>query len=137
MSEPWAGRFVPPASEAAAPFWEASREQRLVLQWCGDCGRAVQFPRTHCPHCGGDQLEWRPSAGLGTIYACSVHHVPGQPALASQVPYVVALVRLEGEALLMTNVIGCPPESVRVGDAVRVAWEALPDGRHLPLFTPA
>jgi len=37
---------------------------------------------------------------------------------------------------MLTNVIGCAPEDVRVGMPVSVTWEALSDGRQLPLFTP-
>jgi hypothetical protein len=37
----------------------------------------------------------------------------------------------------MTNVVGCDPELVTVGMSVRVSWEALSDGRNLPLFEPA
>ena len=37
----------------------------------------------------------------------------------------------------MTNVVGCPPDSVTVGMPVQVTWEPLSDGRNLPLFEPA
>jgi uncharacterized OB-fold protein len=37
---------------------------------------------------------------------------------------------------LLSNVVGRPPEQVAVGDRVRVTWEALSDGRRLPLFEP-
>jgi uncharacterized OB-fold protein len=38
---------------------------------------------------------------------------------------------------MMSNVVGCEPADVTVGMPVRVAWHPLPDGRHLPQFTPA
>jgi hypothetical protein len=50
---------------------------------------------------------------------------------------VVALVRLAEGPTLMTNVVGCDPADVHIDQAVRVVWEDLPDGRRLPLFTPA
>jgi hypothetical protein len=52
-------------------------------------------------------------------------------------PYVVALVELEEGVRMLTNVIGCPPDQVKIGMAVTVTWEPLSDGRQLPLFTPA
>lgn len=133
--EPVERRFVPPESDVSRPFWDATRERRLSLQWCEPCDAAVQFPRTHCPRCGGDQLVWRESSGRGVVYAVSVHHVAGQPAFADRLPYAVALVELEGGARLMTNLVGDGALSAQVGDPVAVAWEPLPDGRHLPLFT--
>ena len=51
-------------------------------------------------------------------------------------PYVVALVDLDEGVRMMTNIVGCPPEDVRIGMAVTVTWEPLSDGRQLPLFTP-
>ena len=56
--------------------------------------------------------------------------------LSATSPYVVALVELDEGPRLMTNVVGCPPESVTVGMPVQVTWEPLSDGRNLPLFEP-
>jgi uncharacterized protein len=49
---------------------------------------------------------------------------------------VVALVSLSEGTRFMTNIVGCEPDQVRVGMPVRVTWEELSDGRHLPLFEP-
>jgi uncharacterized protein len=127
----------PPATEASAPFWEATRHQQLLLQWCATCDKPVWFPREVCPWCLGDELEWRPASGRGEVYACTVEHRPSMPTPFGDAPYVIALVELDEGPRLMTNVVGCDPESVSVGMPVRVAWEALTDGRNLPLFEPA
>jgi uncharacterized OB-fold protein len=52
-------------------------------------------------------------------------------------PYAVALVDLEEGARLMSNIVGCEPDKAGVGMAVKVTWEALEDGRYLPLFEPS
>ena len=70
-------RREPPASDEARPFWDATREQRFVLPWCTTCDAAVWYPRTVCPRCFGDTVEWREDAGGGTVYAASVHTRPG------------------------------------------------------------
>ncbi len=128
-------RFEPPMSTAGAPFWAATREQRLVLPWCVSCHRPHWFPREVCPHCWRPGIEWRPSDGLGTVYAASTMPKPAMPMLADRVPYVVALVELDDGVRMMTNIVGMDPDSVTVGRAVQVGWEALSDGRHLPVFT--
>jgi uncharacterized OB-fold protein len=56
--------------------------------------------------------------------------------MGEEQPYVVALVDLDEGARFMTNIVGCAPEDVRIGMEVRITWEALEDGRNLPLFTP-
>lgn len=120
-------RIEPPASEVAEPFWNATREGRLILQWCTTCEEPVWYPREVCPGCLGDALEWRDAAGEGVVYACTVEHKAEQP-------YVVALVDLDEGVRLLSNVVGSPPEQVAIGDRVRVTWEPLSDGRQLPLF---
>ena len=37
---------------------------------------------------------------------------------------------------MMTNIVGCEPDDVTVGQAVQVHWHPLSDGRNLPLFKP-
>lgn len=129
-------RIEPRSSDDTEPFWEATRERRLVLQWCTDCDRAVFYPRAACPHCLGTTLEWRPASGRGRVHAVSVQHKAANPSMADRVPYAVALVDLEEGVRMMTNVVGCPPDDVIVEMPVRVTWEPLSDGRHLPLFEP-
>ncbi|MEZ5139789.1 MAG: OB-fold domain-containing protein [Acidimicrobiales bacterium] len=127
-------RVQPPASEAAAPFWEATRELQLVLQWCPACERAIHFPRVACPTCGGDDLAFRPAAGTGTIYACSTMPAPGNPGMAGRAPYVVALIDLPEGVRMLSSIVGDGALDAAVGDPVAIAWEPLVDGRLLPVF---
>ncbi|MEX1007919.1 MAG: OB-fold domain-containing protein [Acidimicrobiia bacterium] len=124
-------------SETSAPFWDATRDRRLVIQWCTACDAPVWFPRDVCLGCLGDALEWRAASGRGEVYAFTVENKPAMPTPFGDEPYVVALVELAEGPRLMTNVVGCPPQSVTVGMPVQVTWEELSDGRNLPLFEPA
>ncbi|HZQ84677.1 MAG TPA: OB-fold domain-containing protein [Acidimicrobiales bacterium] len=137
-------RIEPEATEVTDAFWDATREQRYLVQWCGACGTPIFYPREVCPQClSADALEWRESSGAGTVYAVSVQHRPANPTMVDRVPYVVALVEVDaggGQAQtvrVMSNVVNCEPESVHVGDAVALTWEPLSDGRNLPQFEPA
>jgi uncharacterized OB-fold protein len=127
----------PPVTETTQPFWDATRDRRLLIQWCTACDAPVWFPREVCPGCLGSALEWRPASGRGEVYACTVEHKPTMPTPFGDAPYVVALVELEEGPRLMTNVVGCEPAAVAVGIRVQVTWEELSDGRNLPLFEPA
>ena len=129
-------RVEPPESPPGRPFWAATRQQQLVLQWCRSCDRPIHFPREVCPSCLDDDLEFRPASGLGTVSACSIMPKPANPLMAGREPYVVALVDLDEGARMMTNIVGIEPEAVTVGMAVQVTWEPLSDGRNLPLFEP-
>ncbi len=129
-----AERLVPPVSPAAEPFWDATRERRLMLQWCRTCEVAVHYPREACPRCLGTDVEFRPAAGRGEVYALSLMPVPGNPGMAGRAPYPVALVALPEGVRMLTNIVGDGALDAAVGDEVAVAWEPLPDGRHLPVF---
>jgi uncharacterized protein len=129
-------RLQPPASDEAAPFWEATRRGYLVLPWCRVCERPFWYPRATCPRCLGDVVEWRPAVGDGVVYAASVQHLPGPGRDAADGPYVVALVDLDEGVRVTGNVLECAPETVRVGMRVRAMWEPLSDGRQLLQFAP-
>jgi uncharacterized OB-fold protein len=131
-----ATRPEPITTEASDPFWEATRADRLVVQWCTACDRAVFFPRAVCPACLGDELEWRPSVGTGRVYAVTVEHRPQDPRLASRAPYAVALVDVDDGWRMLTNIVDCDPAEVAVGLAVEVTFEPLTDGTKLPMFRP-
>jgi len=128
--------FEPQSSTLSGPFWEATRERRLVLPWCTACERAIWFPREVCPHCRGTSFDWRPASGTGEVHAVSVHHQPGLGRDAADGAYAVALVQLPEGVRMMSNIVGCALEDITVGMAVRVTWQPLSDGRHLAQFEP-
>ena len=126
----------PPISEEAIPYWDATREQRLVLPWCTACNAPFWYPRPTCPRCLGDAIEWKAASGNGEVYAVSVQYTPGPMREEADGPYAVVLVDLAEGVRVMSNVVGCAPEDVAVGMKVHVHWHPLSDGRHLPFFEP-
>ena len=86
----------------------------LTYQWSPEAKRAVFFPRVICPFTGSDRLEWRVSAGLGTVYATTVTH----PREGD--PYNVALIDCDEGFRLMSRVEDIAPERVRIGMRVRL-----------------
>jgi len=65
----------------------------------------------------GDGLQWRVSAGLGTVYAVTVAH----PRDASD-PYNIVLVDLDEGFRMMSAVTGDEPVPIVIGARVEVAW---------------
>jgi uncharacterized OB-fold protein len=86
----------------------------LVYQFSPEAGRPVFFPRVLCPFTGGDRLEWRVSAGIGTVHATTVvHPAEGAP------PYNVALIDCDEGFRMMSRVEEVAPDKVRIGLRVR------------------
>jgi uncharacterized OB-fold protein len=129
-------RLEPPVTPVSEPFWEATRDRRLLVQWCVPCDRSVFYPREVCPHCLGADLEWRPASGRASLYSFTVDHLSPDPS-GGDGPFAVALVELAEGPRLMTNVVGHPLDQLTVGMPLQVAWEPLSDGRHFPVFEPA
>ncbi|TDC98238.1 OB-fold domain-containing protein [Actinomadura sp. 7K507] len=130
---------VPAPDEVTGPWWEATREHRLVLQTCARCARegqpGVQHPpRPLCVHCGSDELDWVTAGGAGVVDSFSIAYRAPRPDLT--VPYVIARVRLDEGVVLLTRLQDREPDDWRIDDRVRVAWVDLDDGRALPVFTP-
>ena len=86
----------------------------LAYQWSPEAQKAVFYPRVICPFTGSDRLEWRVSAGLGTVYATTVVHTAREGA-----PYNVALIDCDEGFRLMSRVDEIPPEAVRIGMRVK------------------
>ena len=97
-----------------APFWEAAEKRNFVLPRCTACGKAHWYPRGICPHCFSDAIEWQPSEGKGVIYSLAINR--GTPS------YVVAYVKLAEGPLMMVNVVDDDPDSLKIGQTVRIAF---------------
>lgn len=119
------------------PFWKATAEHRLQIPRCGACGRFRMPPSAFCPACQSQEVEWVTVAGTGTVYSFTVITLPPFPEAAAQVPYVPALIELDGApgVRLVSAVVGAPLERVAIGARVALSWQDLPeDGISLPRF---
>ena len=116
-------RFEPPPSEVSQPFWDATRDRHLLIQWCTSCDEPVFYPREACPRCLGTDLVWREASGRGRVYTFTVDfRAPDQPV-------TVALVELDEGIRMMSNIVNYT--ELEVGMPVSVSWEPLSDGRNL------
>ena len=131
MSE---GRPIAEPDDLTQPWWDATKDERLLLQRCVDCNEYQHYPRALCTHCHSTNLEYAESEGRGEVYSFSVIHRPPHPAFTP--PYVLALIRLAEGPVLLSNIVDVPEDSIRCDMPVELRWEPLPDGRKLPLFAP-
>ena len=135
MSEP-KPRPAPVADAETEPYWKAAKEGRLVVQRCTTCGNHQLYPRWRCLRCRGE-VQWVEASGGGTVYSFTVIRQNFSRSFRDLLPYVVALVDLDEGPRVMTNVVGCDPDDVRIGMPVRVRFEAVNDESSIPLFEPA
>jgi uncharacterized OB-fold protein len=129
-------RPAPEVTGHAAPFWAAARDGRLVIQHCPVCGHYQHYPRPWCTNCLHESPEFVESSGEGTIYTFTVIRRSAIPAFAARVPYVLAFVDLDEGVRLVTNIVDCDAEAVRIGQRVRARFEAIDDEHTVVLFAP-
>ncbi len=118
-------------------FWEGCGRGELLLQRCPDCGAIQHRPRAVCAGCLSDGIETFRASGRGTVYTFTVTRQNQLPPFRGACPYVLAYVELEEGPRLLTNIVGCEPEEVRIGMPVRVEFVESEKQRAVPRFRPA
>ena len=121
---------APVPNPETKPFWEAADEGRLLLKRCRSCGDVHYYPRAYCPFCGSGETEWQPASGGGTIYSYSVMR-------RAEAPYAIAYVALDEGVTMMTNLVDCDLDAIRIGQRVRLVFKPTEGGPPVPAFTPA
>ncbi|HEY8527637.1 MAG TPA: OB-fold domain-containing protein [Acidimicrobiales bacterium] len=116
-------------------FWTSGKDGRLRIQGCMDCKTLVHPPVPVCPACRSRSWEPTEVSGRGTVIGFTVNHHMWHPAF--EPPYVIANVALaeDPSVRLTTNIVGCAPDEVHVGQEVQVRFEQHEDV-WLPLFEP-
>ena len=127
---------APIVNEWAKPFWAAAKDGRLSIQKCKDCDQHIFYPRICCPHCSSDNVEWVDVSGKGTVYSYTVVRNNSPSAFVNDIPYVVAVVKLDEGVQMLSNVVGCDPAAVECDMPVEVTFERLDDEFTLPKFKP-
>lgn len=132
MPTPYVDRPVPdprmnPGDE---PFFEATRAGRLMVKTCRACGAAHHYPRALCPVCFSDDLHWVEASGGGEIYSLSVMRRGGPSA------YCIAYVTLDEGVTMLTNIVDCDLDALRIGDRVHLTFKPSVGGAAVPMFTP-
>ena len=125
-------QVLPFPDDVTTPWWEATKEGRLLLQSCEDCGHIQHYPRAVCIGCAGTNLVWIESAGNGIVDSFTVVHRAPSPAFTA--PYVIARVRLSEGPTLLTRIVGAEESELACDKPVALAWESLSDGHQLPVF---
>ncbi len=139
------------------PFWEHVDRRELVRPVCSVCRRSFFVPQVVCGRCQSGDWSYQPSSGRGVVYSHTTVHRPPTPEFSP--PYVLAVVdvcegdwpangRSGGDTddygeddrdawSMLTWIVGCEPERVRIGMQVVVRFVPGPNGELLPAFTPA
>ncbi len=128
-------RFPQPSPETRH-YWEGCHQHQLRIQRCKDCGHYQFYPRIICSVCMSQSIEWIPAAGRGEVLSYTIITRAVSAAYAADVPYVVALIKLEEGPCMMSNVVECDVEQLHIGLPVTVTFEDWSEEISIPRFRP-
>lgn len=128
---------LPTIDDDSEPFWAAAREGRFLVARCGNCGRAHHYPRPFCPFCWSEDVSWEEASGRATLYTHSTVYMNDLAPFRDRLPYVAALVELEEGPRVMTTIVDCAAEDLRIGMPLQVAFRELDETITAPVFRPA
>jgi hypothetical protein len=104
-------------------FYAWCARGELRLRRCNACRAWCHVPRVVCPECAARDWSWEPVRGTGRVFTWTVVHRAMHPAFADDVPYAVVVVELDEGPRLVTRLVDCPHEELRMGMPVEVAFE--------------
>ncbi len=120
---------APPMTLEAEPFYQAAAQGRFLTRKCTSCARVHWYPRAVCPFCWGP-TEWQETEGTGTIYSYSVMR-------RNDPLFSIAYVTLDAGPTMMTSLVDCDFDALRIGQRVRLVFKKTEGGGPpIPCFTP-
>jgi uncharacterized OB-fold protein len=129
-------KFLPKPTADTAAYWDACQRHELLIQRCGKCREYQFYPRNFCTSCCSKTLDWVSTVGHGKVLTWTVVRRAVSAAYTDDVPYVIALIKLQEGVVMMSKVVGCKPESVHTGMAVEVSFEDWSEQVTVPVFVP-
>ncbi len=132
-----ASTYTKPLPEITAdnkPYWDGLNEGRMMLQRCAECGKIRHYPRPVCDGCWSMKIEWVQASGLATIHSWTVTHHPFHPGFKAELPFILITVDLEEDVRLNAQARGLHPDSLRIGQPVRIGFERVTDEITLPVI---
>ena len=123
---------LPQPTDISQPFWDGCQEGKLLYQRCQSCGVAVFNPAASCRRCLSVDLVWEESAGLGSVYSWTIVWRPQTPAFT--VPYAVIIIDMDEGYQMLSSLIDCDTDVLKLGLRVQVDFRTITDEITLPYF---
>jgi uncharacterized OB-fold protein len=123
--------------EVTKPFWEAAKRHELLMPRCQQCNRLFFYPREACPNCLSPDIGWETVSGKGKLYSYTIINQPANPAFRADAPYIYGIVELDEGPRMVTNLVDCPLDEVKVDMPVTVAFDDVTEDVTLIKFRPA
>ena len=109
-------------------YREFLKKGEMRLQKCKNCGHMRYPARWVCSECLSEDYDWQKVKGTGSVECFVWYMQPFDPRF-TEVPYNVALVRLDEGPRVITNVIDLALGELHIGQRVSAKIKQGRDGR--------
>jgi uncharacterized OB-fold protein len=127
----------PISPEVTRPFWEAAKRHELVMPRCTTCDHLFFYPRSECPRCLSNHLEWVRVSGRGRLHTYTIVYQPANAAFRDDTPYIYAVVQLDEGPRMVSNVVQCDLDAVKVDMPLEAIFDDVTPECTLVKFKPA
>lgn len=125
---------LPAMTGLTKEYYDWCGRGELRFQRCRQCGSFRHVPREVCAECSSFEWDWVASAGRGTVYTWTVVVRALHPDFGDSTPYAPVVVQMDEGVRIVSQVLDCPPDQLRVGMPVQVGFVAGDQGITLPYF---
>ncbi|HWL03873.1 MAG TPA: Zn-ribbon domain-containing OB-fold protein [Xanthobacteraceae bacterium] len=118
------------------PYWDGTREKKIMLQYDKKAGRYQFFPRATSIYSGRrSDIEWREASGKGEVFTYTIARRCREPFRGHE-PFFIVLVTLDEGVNVMANTVNVGLDEMKIGLRMKPYWHPLPDGTNLLMFEP-
>lgn len=127
---------LPKPTKWSKPFWDGTKNKKLLLKTCKHCGHIDHPPYLYCTNCSGEESEWVEASGKATLYAYAVNTYGVPYPFVEDLPYVLAMIDLPEGPRMISNIVECDVEKLEKGMQVEVIFEEVSEDVTLPKWRP-
>jgi uncharacterized protein len=136
LSDEEMAKPLPKPTQWSQPYWDAARENRLVLRRCNKCGTYQHPPYPSCEECYEEDFSWVDAAGRASLFAFAINRFAVPFPFWPDLPYVTAVVELAEGVRMISNIVECDHDSLRDGMELEVVFDKVTDEFTLPKWKP-
>ena len=127
----------PISVELTRPFWEAAKRHELMMPRCTKCDHFHFYPREECPRCFSREIEWATVSGRGRLHSYTIVHQAANRVFQDDTPHVYAMVQLDEGPRMISNVVDCELDDLRVDMPLLAVFDDVTPEWTLVKFKPA
>jgi len=127
---------LPVPTKWSAPFWEGTKQGKLLLKTCDKCGNIDHPPYLYCTSCSAEEATWVEASGRAVLAAYTINMYAVPVPFIEDLPYVLGFVDLAEGPRMISNVVNCDHSDLHIGMELEAVFHQTEGGIVLPKWQP-